>query len=223
MVYTVGPKEVHFFDKRWMKGEGWYRSHFPLRSRMPDGAVTGEATPYYFFHPAVPSRVAQTLDDVRLVVLLRDPVERAFSHYRHAVRTGREKLSFEDALDAEEKRLAGEHRKLVTVPGYYSFAHQWYSYQSRGLYAEQLERWWESFDRQRLLVLKAEDLFDDPAATMTRVLEFLGMPPRDLGLLPHRNRGDGETIRPDTRAELQRFFDPHNQRLYRLLGWDLGW
>lgn len=216
-------KEVHFFDKNSQKGLGWYRAFFPLRFSSPVDAITGEATPYYLFHPRCPSLVAKLLKDVRLIVVLRDPVERAFSHHQWAVARGREQLSFEAALEAEEGRLSGEHEKLLADASYTSFAHQVYSYKARGLYADQLELWFEKFDRQSILVLRSESLFASPASTMREVLRFLRLPEEDLGKLPHRNMGSGETIDPPIRERLSAYFQPHNQRLFSLLGWTERW
>ena len=98
-------KETHFFDEKYSKGLDWYRSFFPLdatrqrRRKRGHDLLAGEATPYYMFHPAVPARAAATLPDVRLIALLRDPVERAYSHYQMMSRTGREKLDFQRGGD----------------------------------------------------------------------------------------------------------------------------
>lgn len=216
-------KEVHYFDRNSERGLAWYRAFFPLRASMGDGVITGEATPYYLFHPRCPEIVAKTLKDVRLIVLLRDPVERAFSHYQWAAGRGREGLSFEAALEAEEARLAGEHEKILADPGYVSFAHQVFSYRARGEYAPQLERWIEKFDRASILVLKSESLFASPRDTVAEVLRFLDLSYEDLGPLPHRNKGAKSPMDDRTRAELRAHFEPHNRRLCDLLGWTDSW
>ena len=141
-------KEVHYFDLNYERGERWYRGHFPndvrravARRRTGVEMVCGEASPYYLFHPLVPERARALVPDARLIVLLRDPVARALSHYHHEVALGMEPLTFEEALDAEPERLDGEERRLVQFPGYASVAHQHHSYVARGHYADQLERW----------------------------------------------------------------------------------
>ena len=136
----TGPswKEVSFFDRHWWRGEGWYRGQFPLRS---GGRLVGEASPSYLFHPLAPERVHALLPGVKLVALLRDPVARAYSHYQHEVALGREPLSFEDALAAEDERTRGEVERLVADPRAFSRAWWDHTYASRGLYADQLERW----------------------------------------------------------------------------------
>lgn len=216
-------KEVHFFDNNLHKGAHWYRAFFPLRRAMPSDAISGEATPYYLFHPRVPESVAAMLDGVRVIALLRDPVERAFSHYQWAFGRGRETLSFEAALDAEEERLLGEHERLLSDVRYVSYAHQRYSYQSRGRYAEQLERWFLRIDPGSMLILKSETLFESSASTMREILRFLELPHEELGQLPHRNPGSGGKLDPRMTERLRAYFRPHNERLCRLLGWEQAW
>ena len=108
-------EEVHFFDSHFLRGLDWYQGHFPTRARAAlterrhgRAMIGGEATPYYMAHPLAIPRLAQTLPSSRLIVVLRDPVDRAYSHYQHEVALGAETLSFAEALDREDERLAGE-------------------------------------------------------------------------------------------------------------------
>jgi Sulfotransferase domain len=220
LVSAPSTKEVHFFDHAYARGLGWYRAHF---ERSQEGRVTGESTPYYLFHPGVPSRVASDMPDCRLIVLLRDPIDRAYSHHHHETVLGFEDLSFEEALASEADRLAGEEQRILAEPGYRSFAHQHYSYRARGRYAEQLERWLEFFDRDQILVLAAEDLFAEPGETVSRVQEFIGLPPSRPRDLTAKNARSYAPISATARARLQEEFAPHNARLYELLGRDFGW
>jgi hypothetical protein len=218
----TGPawKEVSFFDRHYARGLGWYRGQFPLRQA---GRIVGEASPGYLFHPLAPARVRETVPKARLIVLLRDPVDRALSHYHHEVALGREPLSFEDALDAEAGRTRGEEERLVREPGYFSHAWWDYTYVARGRYAEQLERWLDVFPREQLLVLASEELAGDTSGTYARVLEFLGAPPHDLDEYPRVYRQEYGELRPETRRGLAETFAEPNRRLYELLGRDLGW
>jgi hypothetical protein len=216
-------KEVHFFDLFYERGIDWYRSQFPWTLRLRRGAITGDASPYYLFHPAVPQRVAEHLPDVKLIVLLRDPVDRAFSHYQLARRRGWESLSFAEAIRAEPERLAGEAEKLFD-PAYVSFNHQNLSYVARGVYIDQILAWTKHFPVERFLFMQSEDLYRDPRATFHRTLDFLGMPAIELLTYAHRNLGGyEEAIEPEVRSQLQAFYRPHNERLYDFLGVDLGW
>ena len=182
------------------------------------------------FHPAVPARVAATLPDVRLIALLRDPVERAYSHYQMMSRTGREKLDFEEALAAEPERLAGVEEALMSeteqlLPSGHRAHHQHRhrAYFSRGLYADQLERWLEHFDREQLLVVGTEDLLARPQETYAEVLGFLGLREWQLDDFPEHNKKPYSAIEPDVRARLEERYAEPNERLEHLLGRQFGW
>ncbi len=160
------------------------------------------------------------MPDVKLVILLRDPVDRAFSHYHNNRRLGRENLSFEDAIDAEEERLAGEEERLLSDPRAVSLVHKRYSYLRRGLYAEQLLRWRACFPAEQLLVVDAGRLFADPRGVLAEVLAFIGADPWEPPNFAARNEGrHGEVMRAATRSRLENFFEPHERRLADLIGW----
>ncbi len=220
----IGPswKEVSYFDRHYARGPSWYRGNFPnlLRTR---GKLVGEASPSYLFHPLGPERVKELVPNARLIALVRNPVDRALSHYHHEVALGREPLSFEDALAAEEQRLQGEESRLRADPGY--FSREWWShtYKARGRYAEQLERWLQVFPREQLLILPSEGLLGDPARAHAQVLEFLGAPPHRLDFYPRVFERRYEEMKPETRAELAEYFAEPNRSLYELLGRDLAW
>jgi hypothetical protein len=217
-------KEVHFFDLEFHRGLGWYRSHFPasaaVRARAAAGTspvAVGEASPYYLFHPDVPRRVERCLPAARFVVLVRDPVDRAYSHYRHERALGHEQLVFEEALEAEERRLAGEEQRLLTDERYVSFAHRHFSYFSRGHYAVQLRRWFERFPRDRFMVIASEALFSDPQGTVRRVLRFVGAQPTDVRLPEPRPAAAGPPLPEGTRDALSRRYREANADLIRLV------
>jgi Sulfotransferase domain len=220
----TGPswKEVSFFDRHWARGEFWYRGNFPnvVRSR---GKLVGEASPSYVFHPLAPERVNELVPEARLVVLVRNPIDRALSHYNHEVALGREPLSFEEALDAEDERLRGEVERMAADPRY--FSREWWShtYKARGRYAEQLERWLAVFPPEQLLVLSSDELGSEPERAHARVLEFLGAPAQRLDAYPRVYERDYEPMKPEARERLAAEFEEPNRRLYELLGRDLGW
>jgi len=205
-------------------GLQWYRANFPLTLR---GKLTFEATPDYLFHPQAAERAAALLPDVRIIVLLRDPVERAFSHYRHITHLGIETLSFADAIDAESERLEPDIAAMGEDPSFDPRAFRNFSYISRGLYADQLERWFEWYPRDRFLFVMSEAFFTDPASTYQDVLEFLGLRqwrPRTF-VNQSQARGHRSSLGMDdaTRERLIRTFEPHNRRLADLLGPSFTW
>ncbi len=217
-------KEIHYFDLHYSRGVRWYRGRFPFSHRLRRRAVTIDASPYYLMHPLAPERSAQLLPDVKLVAVLRNPVERAFSHYQHEVRDGRESLSFAEAIDREPARLAGEEERIRREPGYYSYNHHRYSYTRRGLYLEQLRRWVQHFPRSQLLVLQSEWLFRDPAAASSAVYDFLGLHPHRLEHYKPFYRGDYEREIPvELRRRLTAYFAPYNRELFQWLDQEFDW
>lgn len=221
---VTGPlwKEVSYFDRHWTRGESWYRGNFPLRARTRDAAV-GEASPSYLFHPLAPERVRALVPGARLIALLRNPVDRAFSHYQHEVALGREPLSFDEALEREDERMRGELERMLADPSYFSHAWWNHTYRARGYYAEQLARWLAVFPREQLLVVLTDELRDAPDETYRRVLEFVGVEPRSLDAYPPVFSRDYEPMPAETRARLTAEYADANRRLAELLGRELPW
>jgi hypothetical protein len=217
-------KEIHYFDLHYARGVRWYRGRFPYGYRLGPDALTLDASPYYLFHPLAPERAAALLPQVKLIALLRNPIDRALSHYQHEVRGGRESLSFEEAIDREAERLAGEEERLRADPGYYSYNHHRYSYVRRGLYLEQLLRWLQHFPRSQLLVLPSEWLFRDPPAASAAVYRFLGLSEHRLEQYKAFYQGSYErTIPPTLRTRLQSVFEAPNRELFRWMGEEFDW
>jgi Sulfotransferase domain len=240
-VASAFAKEVHFFDNhtrdyKYGKGIAWYRSHFVYgifrlyhQLLHQKALITGEGSPDYIFDLHAPKRIAETLPRVKLIILLRNPVDRAYSHYLHNIRAfwdpKREPLSFEEAIAVEADRLQGEREKLLRDESYFSYSYMHYSYLRRGLYADQLETWFNLYSREQILILQSEKFFADPRNIFNQVLDFLELPQLELSEYKPYNARTEKTsaIAPDTRAKLIEYFKPHNQRLYQLLGSDLGW
>jgi hypothetical protein len=227
---TLRTKGVHFFDTAYGRGMSWYASRFPTKltawyvaRRHGVELRTGEASPYYLFHPLVPDRVAEHLPQVKLIALLRDPVQRAYSHYQHELARGFETLPFEEAIEAEPARLAGEAERLAGDLAYRSFEHQHHSYLARGRYAEQLDRWRARFDGDQLLVLSSERFFAEPEPTFARVLEFLELPAFSPAAWEKHNAYDYRQMGDEVRGRLVEHYREPNRRLYESLGDDFGW
>ncbi len=223
-------KEVHFFDKNFMKGITWYKAHFPsflykYYAKKMHGLnfITGEASPYYIFHPHAPKRISEIVPRVKIIVLLRNPIDRAYSHYHEEVRREREPLSFEDAIKREWERINGEMGKMLEDENYYSFNHQYYSYLSRGIYVDQLKVWMNFFPKEQILILKSEDFYSYPETTLRRVVEFLNLPGWDPKDYRKYNESKYPKMNATTRKYLIDYFLPHNQRLYEYLGMDFEW
>lgn len=214
----VSTKGVHWFDTAWDRPVDWYRAHFPFATA---DHVAFESSPYYLFHPEVPGRVSRTLPDVRVVAVLRDPVERAWSHYHHVVGKGQEELSFEDALAAEDDRLAGAGQ--VLAEGGVHLHHLRHSYVARGRYAPQVRRWWDAIGRDRVLLLDAADLRADPQGCCDRVCDLVGVPHDVLDLGVHHNARSYAPLDGDLRAHLRTRFADADDELRRLTGRTFSW
>ena len=226
-----GKKSTDYFFKELGRDPRWYRSHFHTEAYRRQRArslgyrpVGGEASPYYLWDPRIASRIHDVAPQVRAIALLRDPVERAWSHYQERVENDVEPLSFEDALAAEAARTEGESERMAADPTYYSEAHDWYTYRARGVYLPQLLNWTSVFPSEQLLVLRSEDLYADVQGTVDAVAAFLGLPP---AVLPNRKPFNASKVRstvpPVVREELAAYYAPHNQALEEHLGRSLDW
>ncbi|MGD1699648.1 sulfotransferase domain-containing protein [Dapis sp. BLCC M229] len=211
--------EIHYFDLNFDKDLKWYESQF---SELESGMITGESSPYYLFHPLVPERVFEKYPQMKLIVLLRNPAERAISHYYHEVRLGYESLSLKEAIAAEKNRLKGEVDKIIETGTYYSFNHQHYTYRARGIYIEQLQNWMSFFPKEQFLILKSEDLFSRPQQTMNKVFQFLELPAHSSEKYLQYNSGNYSQPSEEIYQELVDFFQPYNQKLTEDMRINLG-
>jgi hypothetical protein len=213
-------KEVHYFDLNYERGEPWYRAHF---GRLDEPGLNIDSSPYYLFHPRVPQRMCALLPRARLIVVLRDPVRRAYSHYWHERDKGREALSFEEAIAAEPSRIDEPGRKLASGEIERSREHRFHSYLARGRYAEQLERWFERYPREQVHVVLFETLVERPLETLNSTLGHLDLPAVRSAELEARNTRKYPPMNAATARLLRDYFAPHNERLAQLLGISLAW
>jgi hypothetical protein len=229
VVRPVLHKGVNYFDVNYFRDESWYGGHFPLawparrRTARYGGPVVFEASGYYIYHPFALERAAQHLPDVKLVAMLRDPVERAFSAYKHEYARGFEQESFSDALKLEDERLRGETDRMRADPRYQSYSHRHHSYRHRGQYAEQLDRALEYFPRAQLHIMGSEAYFRQPAAEYQRLTSFLGLRPFQPASFGQYNARHSQPMPDDMRHALEDHYLPHNQRLATLLGQPPPW
>jgi hypothetical protein len=227
---AVRHKGVHYFDTDYDKGLSWYRAHFPLlrsaaavERRLGVRAQTFESSPYYMFHPLAAERIDKDLPGVKVLVLLRDPVERAYSAHAHELARGYEDQDFETALALEDSRLDGEAEKLIADPTYRSHAHQHHGYLQRGRYIDHLERLEKVFGRDRLHVVDSHAFFTDPEPVHDAVLEFLGLPHTGYPTFEQHNARPRSPMDPKLRARLEEHFAPYDERLADWLGSPVSW
>lgn len=221
-------KGVNYFDINYPRGGRWYAGHFPLRAtarlrtRGTGRPSVFEASGYYLFHPLAIHRLVADVPEVKVIVLLRDPVERAFSGYKHEVARGFETESFERAVELEDERLAGEVERMVADPAYNSWSHRHQGYVHRGQYADQLERILEVLPRERLHLIESDDFFRAPAEVFDGVTTFLSISPSRPRQFDQYNARPGK-MSPEVRARLEEHYRPHDERLTAILGRAPGW
>jgi hypothetical protein len=235
-------KEVHFFDDYFARGINWYRTQFPTSVKKyyiehvrKHHFLSGEASPYYIFHPHAPKRIAAVLPHIKLILLLRNPIDRAYSQHWLEVKGRYETVSFEQAIKGEQERIAGEREKMLSDERYHSFKHRRYTYLTRGLYIDQIEYWLNYFPRDQFLFLKTEDLYKNPASIVRQSLEFLGIPSKEIDTnreykkykVPsktgYKTKDSAPKMHPTTRRYLAEHFKPYHMCLYEFLGRDLEW
>jgi len=232
LVLPAAAKEVHFFDdlRNFDRGQRWYRSWFPRQSTLDtaakgfdvERAICGESTPIYLAHQKAPARIAATVPTARLIVLLRNPVERAWSQYRMFQPWMNTDEDFGTAVRAEADRLPGGFSMLEDRQSRHLFVAS--SLATRGRYAEQLAWWFAEFPRHQLLMLRSEDLFADPENTFGRVCEFLGLPSVHRSHFAVRNQGaNTDEIDPEVRAYLEEYFAEPNAELAELTDGMIAW
>ena len=223
-------KAVRYFDSGFHRSFSWYRGHFPTRAsrmlasrRVGGRVVSGEASPYYLFHPLAAERAGHLIPTTKVIILLRNPIDRAFSHYKERRREGIEKLSFEEAIEEEPLRLAGEEERLRADPYYYSYAHEHLSYVAQSLYSRSVARWQRHFSQSSMLVIRSEDLYENGVEVVARVLNFIGLEQAHSQELPKLNATSRSSMEPATRAKLAERFAPDVRELESTLGVELDW
>jgi hypothetical protein len=227
---AVARKGVHYFDDvSYVHGLAWYRAHFPLTAQIARRArrlgappVVFESSPYYLFHPAAAGRIGADLPGVKAIVLVRDPVERAYSAYTHEFRRGYETESFERALELENERLGGEEERLLADPSYASHAHRHQAYVHRGRYADQIVRLVDALGRDKVLVVDADDFFATPDPVWEEVSEFLSLAPFTPRFEQHNAR-PRSPMAPELRERLRESFADADTRLEQWWGRTPSW
>jgi len=226
-------KEPHYFDLHPQEDVSWYRAYFPLKirrwliaDRLGRTFVTGDFTPSYYLLPHAAERIRRELRRPRIILSLRNPIDRAYSHFKDSRSIGYEIFErFEDALQAEPHRLRGELVRMERDPTYCSHKLLSFGYSTRGIYVDYLRRWRQHFGPDEMLVLNFDDWVREPATTYARICDFVGLDRIPLAAYAAYNVNEHAfpEIVPRTRRQLADFFAPRNHALYDLLGTDFGW
>ena len=216
-IHVTHTKEIRYFDRNYDRGENWYRANFPtvfskfISKRKGTPFIVGDASPDYLFHNIVPKKVKKDFPDIKLIVVLRNPVDRAYSHYNMRKRGGQETLSFEEAIKIHDSRIQKSW-----------WDHHRFSYLKRGLYAEQLQHWFKFFPRKQFFILETNQMEANPLQFYDNLCNFLEIERFQIDFTRY-NVGKYSQMNPETRKYLIKYFKPHNEKLYELLERKFDW
>lgn len=216
-------KEIHFFDNHYNVGLNMYKAFFPTNDKIQknDLSITGEASPNYFHHPLVPKRIKENLPNVKLILLLRNPVERAYSHFIMMKNGGFETLSFEQAVEYEKQVF--KEGKISWINQYRVFNETHHPYLMRGIYVNHLKRWLEIFPRNQISIINSENFKSNKSQILKQTFEFLNVSSYRLKDLKNKNVAKYDSMDLDTKKILEEFFKPYNKELYDLLNIEFDW
>ena len=225
-VLSAAYDELGYFDSNFHLGLNWYRSLFPtlfskwILKQKKQFAITGEDTPFYIWNPLVAKRILKIIPNIKLIVLFRNPVDRAYSNYHLGVRAGSEKLSFEDAIQMELKKLDKINDEIEQDVNKYTTPR---SYIAKGFYADQLKIWLELFSSEQLMIVSTEDLESNPQKTLDRIYNFLKIP-KNHRLIPEKQKiAAYPKMKNKTREFLIDLYKKNNAELFTMIGQKFDW
>lgn len=232
-VYLPFGKEIDFFDRLYSRGLNWYKTSFPnivqksfVKNFQKKEFLTGEATPRYIVHPHAVKRIHNTIPNGKFIILMRNPIDRAYSHYKMNLRNDYEYRSFEDALKFEKERIDGRYEKMIKNENYYSWDYDLYAYLEHGKYYEKIKKWYSVFPKEQFLIIQSENFQKNTSDVYKQVLKFLNLQEFELDeykFFKKRNYKENEKIDSQLRKQLVEYFKPSNEKLYKLIGEKFDW
>lgn len=224
-------KEIDFFDRLYERGINWYRVRFPSKSQiflkekfLHKLILTGEATPRYAFHPIALNRIKKSIPNCKFIILLRNPIDRAYSHHNMNFHNGYESKNFEDAIFHEEDRIKNRYEKLKNEQNYYSWDFDLFGYKEQGIYVNYIKNWFSIFPKDQFLIVQSEKFLKDPSIVFYDTLDFLNLSkwePERYTL--SKKRTYNSPIKDSVRKNLSDYFKPYNEELYKLIGRRFDW
>lgn len=221
-------KEIDYFDKKFDKGIMWYKSFFDTRiakffkQKQNRNYLTGHVCDA-FYHKKSAKRIKETLPNVKLILILRDPISRAASHYNQSVKKNREKLKFNEAINLQLKNDCGvEEKKLLHFSKKFNVDPENF-YLSAGIYSPRLENFLKFFNKTNLLIIKSEDLFSDPKNVLNDICKYLEIPNYQNIDYQHLNVSEKIEIEPSLKKELENYYKKYNSKLEELAGSKFNW
>jgi len=221
-------KEIHYFTgsivenmDTYAKGRVWYQAHFPFSKTLKEDDICVDATPLYLFNPLAAGRIHQCNPNFKIIILLRDPVERAISHYYHSKKMGQENLPIETALIKESERL----KNAIANKNYKDPAYRTHSYQARGLYWQQIQQYLQHFNKEQLLIINSDDFFNETSQTLKNVFEFLAIDENyNIHDLTAKNTGDKQSnVSAEVYQQLSEYYRIPNQALFKGINQTFDW
>ena len=213
--------EIGFFDSNYHLGINWYRSMFPTEKEMErvkketNFAITGEDTPFYFWKKEAAERILKDIPNPKIIIIFRNPVDRAYSNYQLGIRKKTETLSFEDAID-EEMNFLEKHSFRESVD-------RRRSYLSKGFYENQIKIWFNVFPREKIHILSTEDMQKNPEKTLLKIFQFLGIPNYTLKNPQKQKSSEYKKMDDKTREILLNFYKPYNEKFFQIIQERFDW
>ena len=219
--------EIGFFDSNFHLGINWYRSMFPRKKQIEDirrkegAAITGEDTPFYFWKPIAAKRIQKLLPNIKLITILRNPIDRAYSEYQDLVSSESNSPSFETFIE-NEINTRRKDSSLITEENFEIF-NQKNSYLLKGIYVDQLKIWAGLFPKEQIFTLSTENLNSEPITALESVFQYLNLPDYKIKNIQRQKQKKYAPMKPQTRKSLIEFFKPHNERLFKFIGKKFEW
>ncbi|MDC0170587.1 sulfotransferase [Candidatus Nitrosopelagicus sp.] len=213
--------EIGFFDSNFQLGTMWYQSMFPTKKQMEsvqektNFCLTGEDTPFYFWNKDAIKRISELIPNCKIIMIFRNPVDRAYSNYQLGKRENKEDLSFEKTIEIEKQIINKGTKNLdFSEPR---------TYLIKSLYSIQLKNWLTSFSKDQLYFLSTEQLSSKPNETMSGIFNFLGLPGHTLSEFKKEKKAIYPEMNISTRNDLLKFFKSYNNELFSLIGKNFSW
>lgn len=224
-------KEVFYYGNsdNYEKGLGHYKQFFAtsfhknsLERKLGKRALTLDATTNIFESREAPGRILNDNPKAKIIFILRNPAERAFSQYKMSKKKGWEKATFEQALELEEARIADGLKRANDFHGH-NYAFQRLGYKSRGQYVNYMKNWFAEFPKENILVLNSECFFQNPSAAFENICDFLEIDNKVNVKFDKLNEGSKGQMEEKTKIYLEDYFKPYNEELFTLLKTRYDW
>lgn len=227
-IYEAAYDEIGFFDDNFDLGLLWYKSMFPsifkkkISKFKNKEFLTGEDTPFYFWKENAVNRIQKILPNVKLILILRNPIDRAYSNYTDKINRGTETTEFDEVVKNEIAFIQNKSSKLkknnlltdiITEPAYLA----------KGIYVKQLELWTKKFPLEQIHILSTEKMAKDPFKTLENVFEFLEISKESIKIPELRKKKEYSPMNSETRKLLIEFFKPYNEELYKMINQRFEW